>query len=302
MKITLPEDEIMEKGHMACLGCGGALAMRYLLKALGRKTMVAIPACCWAVIPGVFPYSCLEVPLQYVAFEATGAAISGIEAALKAKGKKEGTTVVGWAGDGGTLDIGIQALSGAVERGHDVKYVCYDNEAYMNTGIQRSSATPKGAWTTTTPVGNTRFWKKTNKKNIVEIMAAHDIPYTCTASVAYPEDLIKKAKKMKDIKGPCYMHIYAPCPTGWKYPPEKTIELSRLATETCIFPIYEVTYGKYKLNKNIRDEKKKPVLEYLKTQGRFRKLDEETVQSIQHYVDDEWIKLKKKVECFGEEK
>jgi len=286
---------------MACLGCGGAHAMRYLLKGLGKETIIALPACCWAVIPGVYPYSCMDIPLQYVAFEVTGAAISGIEAALKAKGKKDGTTVVGWAGDGGTADIGIQALSGAVERGHDVKYVCYDNEAYMNTGIQRSSATPRGAWTTTTPVGSTKAWKQTPKKNIVEIMVAHEIPYTCTASVAYPEDIIRKAVKMKEIEGPCYMQILAPCPTGWKYPPEKTIEIARLATETCIFPIYEVTDGKYKINKRIRDEKKKNIIDYFRTQGRFRKLDETTVQQIQSSVDAEWELLKKKEKCFGEE-
>ncbi|MHC1605408.1 MAG: 3-methyl-2-oxobutanoate dehydrogenase subunit beta [Candidatus Methanofastidiosia archaeon] len=302
MKFTIPEEEYVEKGHMGCLGCGGALAMRYLLKGLGNKTILAVPACCWAVIPGVYPYSCLDVPMQYVAFEATGSSITGIEAALRAKGKKEGTTVVGWAGDGGTADIGIQALSGAVERGNDVKYICYDNEAYMNTGIQRSSATPIGAWTTTTPVGKTKAWKKTPKKNLVEIMVAHEIPYACTASVAYPEDMIKKAKKMKDIEGPCYMHVFAPCPTGWKYPPEKLIEIARLATETCTFPIYEVTYGKYKINKKIRNKKKKDVIEYLKIQGRFRKLDEPTVKLIQKNIDKEWKLLKKKEEFFGEEK
>jgi 2-oxoisovalerate ferredoxin oxidoreductase beta subunit len=136
---------------------------------------------------------------------------------------------------------------------------------------------------------------------MVEIMVAHEIPYACTASVAYPEDLVRKAEKMKEIEGPCYMHIFAPCPTGWKYPPEKTIEIARLATQTCVFPLYEVTYGKYKLNKTIRDEKKKDVVDYLRTQGRFRKLDEATIQSIQHNVDREWALLKRKIECFGEE-
>lgn len=302
MKLTIPEQEYVEPGHMACLGCGGPLAMRYFLKAMGKETILAIPACCWAAMPGTYPLSCLDVPLQYVAFETTAASISGIEAALRAKGKKEGTTVVGWAGDGGTLDIGLQALSGAVERGHDVKYVCYDNEAYMNTGIQRSSATPKGAWTTTTPVGQKKMWKQTQKKNIVEIMAAHDIPYACTASVAYPEDLVKKALIMKDIEGPCYMHILAPCPTGWKYPPELTIEIARLATETCMFPIYQVKDGKYKITKKIRTEKKRPVAEYLRPQGRFRKLDEQTIASLQESVDNQWELLLKKEQFFGEDK
>jgi len=292
-KPTIPTEEYMLPGHMACLGCGAPLAMRYLLKALGKRTVVSIPACCWAVIPGVFPYTNLKVPLIYTAFEVTGASISGLRAGLEAKGIKD-VNVVGFAGDGGTADIGIQALSGAVERGENVLYVCYDNEAYMNTGIQRSSLTPFGAWTTTTPVGKTKFWQKTHKKNMVEIMVAHRIPYAATVSVAYPEDFINKVRKAASIQGPKYIHVFAPCPTGWRLPPEKTIEIARLATETCVFPLYEVEHGKYRITRKVAN--KKPVAEYLKMQGRFSYLGEEEIKQIQEYVDREWELLLKKEE------
>lgn len=291
-KLTIPEIELMENGHLACLGCGGALAMRYVLKALGKNTILSIPACCWAVIPGVYPYTNIRVPMLWTAFETTGASISGIRAALEVKGRED-VNVVGFAGDGGTLDIGIQALSGAVERGHNVFYICYDNEAYMNTGIQRSSATPIGAWTTTTPVGKTKDWKKAPKKNAVEIMVAHRIPYTATCSVAYPEDMIKKLQKGREIQGPKFIHIFAPCPTGWRSAPSKTIELARLAVQTCVFPLYEVIHGRYIISKK---PKKKPVIDYLRLQGRFRHLPQEEVENIQRRVDEEWELLLKKEE------
>jgi pyruvate/2-oxoacid:ferredoxin oxidoreductase beta subunit len=291
-KLTIPKEELLIPGHMGCLGCGGALAMRYVLKALGKRTIVSVPACCWAILSGIFPNTCLQVPMVNTAFETTGASISGIRAALDALGIED-VNVLGWAGDGGTLDIGIQALSGAVERGHDFIYVCYDNEAYMNTGIQRSSGTPEGAWTTTTPVGDTRSWKKGPKKNMVEIMVAHKIPYTATATVAYPEDLIKKVNKAKEIKGPKYIHIFAPCPTGWRMPPGQSVEISRLAVQTHAFPIYEVENGVYTVNKK---PKKKPIAEYLNPQGRFRHLPQEMVDEIQKEVDREWELLLKKEE------
>lgn len=292
-KPTIPEEEYMLPGHMACLGCGAPLAMRYMLKALGKRTIVSIPACCWAVIPGVFPYTNLKVPLIYTAFEVTGASISGLRAAMEARGIKD-VNIVGFAGDGGTADIGIQSLSGAVERGENVIYMCYDNEAYMNTGIQRSSLTPFGAWTTTTPVGKTKFWQKTQKKNMVEIMVAHRIPYAATVSVAYPEDFINKVKKAAQIPGPKYIHAYAPCPTGWRLPPDKTIEIARLAVDTCMFPLYEVENGKYRITRKVVN--KKPVVEYLKMQGRFSYLGEEEIKQIQEYVDREWEILLKKEE------
>ncbi len=291
-KLTIPKEELLIPGHMGCLGCGGALAMRYVLKALGKRTIVSVPACCWAILSGIFPNTCLRVPMVNTAFETTGASVSGIRAALDALGIED-VNVLGFAGDGGTLDIGIQALSGAVERGHDIIYVCYDNEAYMNTGIQRSSGTPEGAWTTTTPVGETQAWKKGPKKNMVEIMVAHKIPYTATGSVAYPEDLIKKVTKAKEIKGPKYIHIFAPCPTGWRMPPGKSVEIARVAVQTCTFPLYEVENGVYNISKK---PKKKPVTEYLKMQGRFKHMPPELVEKFQKNIDKEWELLLKKEE------
>jgi pyruvate/2-oxoacid:ferredoxin oxidoreductase beta subunit len=292
-KFPLPVEEWMDPGHVGCQGCGGCHVMRYVLKALGRKTILAIPACCWAVMPTILPYHNLKVPMLYVAFETTGAGISGIRAALDARGRTD-INVVGFAGDGGTVDIGIQALSGCVERGHNVFYICYDNEAYMNTGIQRSGSTPEGAWTTTTTVGTTGDWKKAPKKNIVEIMVAHKIPYTCTASIAYPKDLIAKLQKAKEIHGPKYFHIFAPCPTGWRHAPEKTIEIARMATDSCAFPIYEVEYGKYTINR--KPKKKISLKEYMRTQGRFAHLPDSEIEKLQEKVDMEWDLLQKKAE------
>ena len=211
----LPEEELLLQGHVACPGCGASLSMRYALKALGKQTVVVIPACCWSIIAGPFPYSSLEVPIYHTAFETTGALCSGVRAALQILGKKD-ITVMGWAGDGGTFDIGIQALSGAVERNEDFIYVCYDNEAYMNTGIQRSSATPWLAWTTTTPTAHP---KDEPKKDIVAIMAAHRIPYVATATVGFPEDMIRKFRKARSIRGAKFLHLLSPCPPGRRHHP-----------------------------------------------------------------------------------
>lgn len=295
VKFTIPEEELMSAGHFGCLGCGATLAMRYVLKGSGKRTILSVPACCWAVMPGVFPYSNMNVPMLYTAFECTGASVSGIRAALNAKGKMD-INVIGFAGDGGTLDIGIQALSGAVERGDNFLYICYDNEAYMNTGIQRSSSTPVGAWTTTTPVGTTKDWKRRPKKNGVELMVAHKIPYAATASIAYPEDLIRKVKKALSIAGPKYIQIYAPCPTGWRHGTDKTVEIAKLAVESCAFPMYEVEEGKYTINK--KPANKKPIKDYFAAQGRFKHLPEQVVSEIQALVDREWKILLKKEECF----
>lgn len=294
MKLTIPEEEFMGHGNLACQGCGGSLAMRYALKALGKDTIVVIPACCWSVIDGPFPYSCLKTPVFHTAFETAASTASGVSAAMKVKGKE--TTVLAWAGDGGTFDIGIQALSGAVERNNNLIYICYDNEAYMNTGIQRSSATPYGASTTTTPG---KKFKISPKKNMVEIMVAHKIPYTATASVAYPEDFIRKVKKAKEIVGTKYIQILAPCPTGWKSDPTKTIEISRLAVESAVYPLYEVENGVYKINRKIKN---KTVKEYMGMQGRFRHLTHEIIDEIQERVDKEWELLLKKEEYYGSPK
>ncbi len=284
-KLTIPEKEHFTPGHTGCPGCGASLAMRYVLKALGDDTILSIPACCWAVMPGVYPYSHMKVPVLNTAFETTGASISGIRAALDALGRSE-TTVVGFAGDGGTFDIGIQALSGAVERQEDVIYVCYDNEAYMNTGIQRSSATPIGAWTTTTQVGPAGDWEKTPKKNMTDILVAHKIPYVATASIAYPEDIVKKLQKAKSIKGPKFIHLYASCPTGWKMDPAKAIEIAKIAVLGNIFPLYEVENGVYTITR--KPKKTAPVEDYLRMQGRFRHMKQEQMDRFKKDVEREW--------------
>uniref|UniRef100_A0A7V3ZW32 Pyruvate synthase subunit beta n=1 Tax=candidate division WOR-3 bacterium TaxID=2052148 RepID=A0A7V3ZW32_UNCW3 len=281
-------EEYMHQGHVACPGCGGAYAMRLALKALGKNTIVVIPACCWSIIDGPFPLHCLKVPVYHTAFETAAVVASGIRAALEIKGKTD-IEVLAFAGDGGTLDIGIQALSAACERNDKIIYACYDNEAYMNTGIQRSSATPYGAWTTTTPG---EHFKKERKKNISEIIAAHRIPYVATASIGFPDDLIAKFKKAKEKKGTSFIHIFAPCPTGWRMAPELMVTISQLAVDCKVFPLYEVEDGiKYTINYKPKDI---PVKEYLKLQGRFSHLKEKEIESIQREVDFDWELLLKK--------
>jgi pyruvate/2-oxoacid:ferredoxin oxidoreductase beta subunit len=280
--------EWMCSGHVGCAGCGATIAMRFFLKAMGEKTILVVPACCWSVIAGPYPQSALKVPVIHAAFETGGATASGIRAALDMRGDTE-TTVVTWAGDGGTFDIGFQALSGAVERNENFIYVCYDNEAYMNTGIQRSSSTPYGAWTTTTPG---RDWKKMRKKNIVGALVAHRIPYAATASIAYPEDLIRKAEKARSMKGSRFLHIFASCPTGWRIPSEMSVKIARMAVQTNIFPLYEVEDGvRYTINYK---PKEYLVREYFRLQGRFRHLTEEDLDQIQGMVDEDWGLLLKK--------
>ena len=287
MRTEIPEEEYMCSGHLACPGCAAALSMRFALKALGEKTIVVIPASCWSIIAGPFPYSSLRVPLLHVAFETGGAIGSGIKAALELKGDEE-TTVMVWAGDGGTFDIGLQALSGAAERNEDFIYVCYDNEAYMNTGIQRSSATPYLSWTTTTPVSRP---KGNPKKNIIEIMAAHRIPYAATATVAYPEDLVRKLQKAKEKRGFRFIHLLCPCPPGWRIDPELSIKVSRLAVQSKVFPLYEVEGGeRYTIN---LEPKGILVEEYIRLQGRFAHLEDREIEEIQRNVDKAWERLKK---------
>lgn len=296
----IPEKELMRRGTTACPGCGAGHAMRYVLKAVGEDSIINIPACCWAVIPGVWPSRNLDIPLLYTAFETTGASSSGVRAALNAKGvDPREVTVVGFAGDGGTADIGLQAFSGCVERGTDTIQIMYDNEAYMNTGIQRSGETPYGAWTTTTPVGKEKEWKKQPKKNMMEIAKAHGIPYAATVSVGHPELMIEKIKKAKEIPGPKFIHIYAPCPTGWRSDPSNTIELCKLAVDSCVFPLYEIENGEYNIYK--KPKEKVPVREYLKLQGRFRHLPKEEVEKIQKNVDREWELLLQKEELMIDE-
>jgi pyruvate/2-oxoacid:ferredoxin oxidoreductase beta subunit len=288
MQTDVMDREFVHSGHVGCPGCGATIAMRFVLKALGEKTMMVLPACCWSVIAGPYPQSALKIPVIHAAFETGGATATGVRAALDMLGDTE-TTVLTWAGDGGTFDIGFQALSGAVERNENFLYVCYDNEAYMNTGIQRSSSTPYGAWTTTT---TGRDWKKLRKKNIVEVLVAHRIPYAATASIAYPEDLLRKAQKAKEMKGSRFLHIYASCPTGWRIPSEMSVKIARMAVQTNIFPLYEVEDGlRYTINYKPREYL---VREYFRLQGRFKHLTDQDLDQIQQMVNEDWELLLRK--------
>ena len=288
-QLTIPQEDYLNPGHLGCPGCGASIAMKLALKALGQKTIVVIPACCWGILAGPHPHSSLKVPILHTAFATAGAAASGIRAALEMRGDTD-TTVLSWAGDGGTFDIGFQSLSGAVERNEDCIFVCYDNEAYMNTGVQRSSATPFGTRTTTTPGQD---WKKTRKKNIIEALAAHRIPYAATASIAFPEDMVRKFQKAREKKGGSrFLHVLAACPPGWRVPSELTIKVSRLAVQANVFPLYEVEDGiTYTLN--YTGERK--VKDYLEVQGRFKHLTEADVSDIQRQIDADWQLLMKKI-------
>ncbi len=282
--LTIPREEYMGPGHLACQGCGAALAMRLLLKGLGAETALVVPACCWSVINGPWHGSAVAVPLLHTAFETGASTAAGVSAAFAIRGIQ--ATVVAWAGDGGTFDIGLQALSGAAERGDDLLYVCYDNEAYMNTGIQRSSATPRGAWTTTTPLPG---GKRRPKKPILDILAAHRIPYAATATVAHPEDLVAKVRRARALRGTRFLHILAPCPPGWRILPEQTLELARLAVETRVFPLVEIEDGE-RVRITILPRKPRPVARYLEPQGRFQHLGTDEVASLQASVDAAWTR------------
>jgi pyruvate ferredoxin oxidoreductase beta subunit len=300
-KNRVPAEEFIAEGHSFCTGCGEALALRLACKALGKNVIIANATGCIEICTSPLPVTSWRVPWIHTLFENTAAVISGSEAGLKIlmkKGKmpEKDIKCVAVAGDGGTSDIGMQALSGAFERGHNFLYLCFDNEAYMNTGIQRSSATPYGASTTTAPAGKFSIGQTTWKKNLPEIAVAHNIPYVATASPGYPFDLMNKVKKGGEIVGPAYVHILSPCPTGWRSPTNLSVKLGKLAVETAIFPLYEVENGRYKLS--VDPAKLKPVEEYLKPQGRFRHLLAEEIARIQEHVNEEYARLKAKVACF----
>lgn len=278
----------MRPGHSACPGCGPALAVRLLLKGLGPRTVVSIPASCWTVIATPYPTTALGVAVLDSPIESTGASISGLRAAADALGLKD-VNVVGLAGDGGTADIGLQALSGMLERRTDAIYVMYDNEAYMNTGIQRSGATPQGAWTTTTPVGSVSRGKAEPKKDVMRIVLAHRPAYAATANPSFPEDLVAKFEKARSIRGPRFVHLLTPCPPGWKFDSSDTVAVGRLATETGVFPLYEVEDGRLRLTR--RYSSLKPVRDYLVRQGRFSHLSEEEIAETQRRVRERWEEL-----------
>ena len=301
--------ELLMPGHRACAGCGPAIAYRQILKAARGPTIATNATGCMEVVSTIYPYTSWRIPWIHTAFENVAANAAGIETALKVMRKKgrikqDHVDVIAFAGDGGTYDIGLQALSGAAERGHDFLYVLYDNEAYMNTGIQRSGGTPHGAWTTTSPAGRVIPGKPEYKKPIAEIMVAHGIPYVATASPSHWRDLITKTRKGLEVKGPAFLHALAPCPRGWRYDTSKTIEIARLAVETCVFPLWEVVDGEYTLSPPsrviaLKPERQKPVKDYLKAQGRFRHLFtpefEAVIDEIQNIVDKRWKLLLEKV-------
>lgn len=283
---TIPTQEYLKKCTTACAGCGASLALRYVLKAAGPDTVLVVPACCTSVMQGIYPNTAFGVPVFNVAFASAAAAASGMSAAFRSMGRK--TNVIAYGGDGGTVDIGIQALSGALERETDFLYICYDNEAYGNTGMQRSGSTPRGARTTTTPGG-----KVHTKKDLDRIIAAHNIPYLATACSAYPQDLFKKVKKALSIRGPTFIHILAPCPPGWRYSSEKTVEMGKLAVKSGIWVLYEREYDTLTINPASKSAMKKPLPleEYLQPQGRFKGLDPEALQGLRQSLLRNWKKL-----------
>jgi pyruvate ferredoxin oxidoreductase beta subunit len=308
--------EIAEKpdlflsGHRACAGCAPATALRLIMKATRGPTIVTEATGCMEVVSSIYPYTSWGLPWLHTAFETAAANASGIEVALKILRKKgkiqdRHVDVIALAGDGGTYDIGLQALSGAVERGHDFLFVLYDNEGYMNTGIQRSGGTPKGAATTTSPAGTVIPGKLERKKPIAEIMLAHEIEYVATASTYYWRDLVSKVRKGLEVEGPAFLHVFAPCPRGWRTEPAKSIEYSKLAVETCVFPVWEAIKGKRQLSIPskmfaLAPQKKKPITEYLQGQGRFRHLftpkNAELLAEMQLTTDERWAQLLKKCE------
>ena len=293
----IKKKEKFAPGHRACIGCGEALAVRLAFKALDNNIIVANATGCMEIVASQIPYSTWHVPWIHTLFENTAAVASGIEAGYKAMRRKgmdvpADTKVIAIAGDGGTSDIGLQALSGALERGHDFVYLCFDNEAYMNTGIQRSSATPFGAITTTSPAGKNSIGQFSWKKNMPEIAAAHNIPYVATACHSYPFDLMEKVAKAAAIPGPAYVHILSVCPTGWRSPTDTVIRLGRLAVETGMFPLYEVENGQYKMSIDLPELR--PLKDYLKQQGRFRHLSDDIIDQIQERVKLEYQKLTEK--------
>jgi len=284
VKFGMPIDEKINPGNLGCQGCGATLAMRMVLKALDKDTVAVIPACCWSIIDGPWPVHALEIPVFHTAFETAAIMATGIKAAKVQQGKD--TTVIAWAGDGGTMDIGLQALSGAAERNEDIIYICYDNEAYMNTGIQRSSATPIGTWTTTTPDERP---ETRPKKNIMEIMAAHRIPYAATATPAFPDDLLSKVEIAKGLKGTRFLHILSVCPPGWKMESGGAIAAMRAAVDSRVFPLYEIRDGLDFTITRWPEHEMEPE-DYFGMQGRFRPLlrDPETLTQVRGLIDQQW--------------
>lgn len=280
-------NELVAPGHTTCSGCGEILAVRMLLRALGPQTIVCCATGCMEITTSRYPTTSWRIPWIHLTFENAAAVASGVAAALKKKGKK--ANVVALAGDGGTFDIGFQALSGALERDDNIIYVCTDNEAYMNTGIQRSGATPMYAATTTSPAGKIIPGKRRWKKPIAMIAAAHGIKYVATASVAYPEDLAAKVKKAASYEGARFLHIHSPCPVGWRFDSSKTVEIARKAVQSGVWPLYEIERGTLRMT--VKPEKIIPVDEYMKMQKRFAHLKPEHIRNFQQIVEANYKRL-----------
>src|SRR5690554_147006 len=297
LKQLAAKEDLLTGGHRACAGCAAPIIVRQVLLAAEHPVVVGSATGCLEVTTTLFPYTAWKVPFIHNAFENSAATVSGVEAAyqsLKRQGKYDKEVrFIAFGGDGGTYDIGLQSLAGAMERGHQMLYICYDNHAYMNTGIQRSSATPLGAHTTTSPAGKVIPGKNQYRKDLTAIMVAHNIPYVAQTSVSHWRDLVTKVKKALDTPGPTFINVLSPCRLGWGFKPEDTIELAREAVENCFWPLYEVENGVYKLT--YKPKEKKPVVEWLKKQTRFRHLfkpgNEELLARVQENVDTEWEKL-----------
>ncbi|MBP0977810.1 MAG: pyruvate synthase subunit beta, partial [Oscillospiraceae bacterium] len=277
-------------GHKACAGCGGSLAVRAALKVLGKNAVSVLPAGCMSAVGFNFPQLCFSNNSIISTFAGTASMLTGIEAGLRAKGVKD-FTAVGFAGDGGTADIGIQALSGAIDRNDNIIYICYDNEAYMNTGIQKSGLTPFGARTTTTPAGANIHGNIRPKKNMFEIVAAHGIPYAATASVGYIGDFIAKVQKASQIQGTKYIHVIAPCPTGWGVAVDETVEIAKEVVDSGLWYLAEYENGEYRLTH--RPKEFTSVESYLKRQGRFKHLSEDDIKLITDSRDEKWKFIEK---------
>ena len=282
------EKSIIAPGHSMCPGCGIAIAMNLISKGCPQNVIVSMATGCLEVCTTMYPKTAFNTPVIHCAFETASSVASGIEAAAKKLGKD--WKVMAIAGDGGTFDIGFQALSGMLERGHKVTQVCVNNECYGNTGVQRSGATPYGAWTTTSPVGKKSIGKQQFRKPVAEIVAAHKIPYVASASVAYPTDMINKVKKAFKLQ-PSFIEVHCPCPLGWKFESADTIKTASLAVQTGAWVLYEIEEGRLRITRRIAD--KKPVGEYLKAQGRFMHLPEGEKKKIQQHVDSEFERLEK---------
>jgi pyruvate ferredoxin oxidoreductase beta subunit/2-oxoisovalerate ferredoxin oxidoreductase beta subunit len=285
----LAEDAVLCSGHAACPGCIDALSARHVLATIGRDAAAVIPPSCMAIIAGAQPLSAMRIPVYQPSLESSAAAASGLRRALDASGRKD-THVVVLAGDGGTYDIGLQCLSSAAERNENILYVCFDNEGYMNTGAQKSSSTPHFARTGSTPAG-----KSSRKKNLIEIMAAHDIPYAATATAGFLPDLVRKVEKAKALRGMRLLVVLVPCLDGWGVPEDQGIAVARLAVESGVFPLYEVEDGcRYTLND---PQKTRPVRDYLSAQRRYQNLPEHEIESLQQEIDGGWARLQRRAQA-----